>query len=94
MRAQGVVLTALKASRREECSFLLFVPGSMKHQLSLVLSCMQIATSAKSVLVMNAAAAMRLSPASELPLSDERWAPTRMIGMGVLASMNESAAAV
>src|SRR3989338_929150 len=80
--AIAVVLTGLKASLLEVCIFLHFNPCKITQLLSSDDSCMQIATSAKSVSAINFAAHIKLNDASLLPLSELLCAPTRITGIG------------
>src|SRR3989338_7253064 len=80
--AIGVSFTALNASLREECNFLVLHAGSIAHLSSELELCMQRATPAKSVFVMNSAAQIMFCAAALLPLSELRCAPTKITGVG------------
>ena len=66
--------------------------GNIEQKSSDIESCMHIATPAKSVLTINFDAHTRFIAASELPRSEDLWAPTNTIGIGVSSTINERAA--
>ena len=87
-------LTTLNASLLLVCNFLVLHAGIIKQLLSLVFSCMQTATPAKSAFAMNWAAQVRFIAASELPLSELLWLPTNSTGIFMLSKAKLKAADV